>query len=241
VSSLKKTANTIFKKIRLITFHVAVLSAQHLGAIFFFIVTRYFLKPSVYGEEGIEKIKGLLNGNIKGKIIVANHISDLDPFFICSMIPFSQRLRLFPVIFLAKQELFATRTGNFSFRLLGCVPVGEGKSFAVRNITKEIKKGRTIFIFPEGTVSADGIVGKDQGAIKFLAHFNSFVLQPVWIEGIKNFREDRRKILTQKGRLLIHFGNPLVVKKGEEINVVEKIKSLKIRESQLMKAHKTGG
>jgi len=234
VSSLKKRVITAI-------FLFVVMIIQHIGAMLFSLATRYFMNFRVCGKENVKKIRALLSEEIQGKVIAANHISDLDPFFICSLIPFWQRLKLFPVIFLAKQELFATRRGNIFFRLLGCIPVGEGRSFAVRNVIKEIRAGCTIFIFPEGEVSLNGKIGNDLRVVAVLAKFNPFVFQPVWIGGIKNFREDRHKILMQEGRLVINFGNPTVVQKGAKIDAIEKIKILEIKEAQSTTVHNSGG
>ena len=90
-----------------------------------------------------------------GVIVAANHMSNWDPPFLAS---FLQR----PVSYMAKQELFEIPIFGTVIRWLFAFPVRRGAAdrSAVKAAVKELRAGRCVGIFPEGTRSKDGEVHK---------------------------------------------------------------------------------
>ena len=90
-------------------------------------------------------------------VIAPNHISDLDPVFILVVVFRFHRFRI-----LAKQELFRNPFIGWFLRCMGAVPFdrGRGDLDTVNKVTEECKKGTGVLIFPEGTRSKDGKLGK---------------------------------------------------------------------------------
>ncbi len=113
--------------------------------IYYYIV--YNIK--VYGRENIPKQKS-------GFIVASNHQSFNDPPVLG--ITFNGKYT-----FMAKEELFQ-KNALFAWliRRLGAFPVHRGAkdNSAIENAIESLKHGRIFIIFPEGTRSKDGSLGR---------------------------------------------------------------------------------
>lgn len=90
-------------------------------------------------------------------VLAPNHISDLDPVFILGMLFDLSRYRI-----LAKQELFRNPVIGWFLGCLGAVPIdrGAGDTATIDRVIAECKAGTRVLVFPEGTRSKDGKLGK---------------------------------------------------------------------------------
>lgn len=126
-------------------------------------------KISVINEENIPDLKG-------GYIIAANHQKYVDPPLIASVIrgKFS---------FMAKEELFKNPFFSWLIRRCGAFPVsrGAGDDTAINTALEVIKKGRIFVIFPEGTRSKDGTIGRVKSGIALIASEAAAPVLPVCI------------------------------------------------------------
>lgn len=86
-----------------------------------------------------------------GFLIISNHISDLDPLAV-------QLASRSHVYFMAKSELFSMRFVGKFLRYWGAFPVERGAPDrgAIKHAIALLKEGKTVCIFPEGQLSADG-------------------------------------------------------------------------------------
>lgn len=113
-------------------------------------------------------------------ILAANHTSMLDMFAI--------HTRIDPWIhWVAKKELFASRTGATLFTRLGCIPVDRHKTdlTAARGIVSALRQKQIVGMFPQGTRVKDHQVSQilpRSGAIHFAARSGVPIL-PVAIDG----------------------------------------------------------
>ena len=100
---------------------------------------------------------------------------------------------------MAKEELFHQ---NVFFTLLikafGAFPVtrGKGDTQVIDTSIEKLEKGRNLVIFPEGTRSKDGKVGKGKTGVALVAAVAQVPVVPVGI----NFRK----------RVVVRFGKPIV-------------------------------
>ena len=100
-----------------------------------------------------------------GNIFASNHRSYQDPVFI------ALHARI-PLSYMAKEELFQ---GNKAFKnlitALGAFPVsrGKGDTGAIDTSIEKLQLGRNLAIFPEGTRSLDGKVGKGKTGVALIA------------------------------------------------------------------------
>lgn len=125
------------------------------------------------------KLIGKENGRFDGKMIVySNHCSNLDPIFM--------HLAVKPKVhFMAKKELFKNPLLRWLIVSLGAFPIdrGAGDTEAIKSAFKILKRGDTLGIFPEGTRSKTGKLGKFQSGAALIAIRTKSPLLPVYIRG----------------------------------------------------------
>ena len=133
-------------------------------------------KINVINEDNIPDLKG-------GYIIAANHQSYTDPPLIAAVIrgKFS---------FMAKDELFHKNPFfTFIIKACGAFPVvrGAGDDAPLKTAMEKLKEGRIFVIFPEGTRSKDGTIGRVKSGIAVIAGQSGAPVLPVCIRyGEKN-------------------------------------------------------
>lgn len=140
------------------------------------------------GRENIPAQKG-------GFIIASNHVSNNDPPVLG--ITFKGKYS-----FMAKEELFKNPLFAWLIRSLGAFPVKRGAkdSSAIDNALESLKKGRALVIFPEGTRSKDGTLGRAKSGVTLIAAQAKVPVVPVFIKyGRKKFR---REILVSVGKTI---------------------------------------
>ena len=109
-----------------------------------------------------------------GYVLCANHISFLDPVYIAYMLKRKRR-----IFFMAKQELFTNKIVAWFLKSVGGFPIhrGVGASSGMKKAESLLQQGRTLCVFPEGTRSKDGTIGKGKaGAAMLVSAFNTRVL-----------------------------------------------------------------
>lgn len=147
------------------------------------------------------KIIGIENVPGTGPFILAsNHISAVDPPFIGS----SVNRQMF---FMAKKELFKNLILGPVIKRLNSLPVNRGifDRNALQMSTEILKGGGGLIMFPEGTRSRTGELGKGKPGIGMLARTAVVPIVPAYIHNSKHFY----KILLTGRRLIIAFGEPI--------------------------------
>ncbi len=146
-------------------------------------------KITITGRENIPKEKG-------GYIIASNHVSNLDP----PMVGIVFRGKY---TFMAKDELFHVNPFfTWLITRLGAFPVKRGaKDLAVIDKALEsLKKGRIFVIFPEGTRSKTGELGKPKSGVAITAIKAAAPVVPVFVKyGKKRFR---RRVSISVGEMM---------------------------------------
>ncbi len=113
------------------------------------VIFRVGFRVQVVGKENL--IQG------RGFIMAPNHLSAIDPVFVVITGYWTHKMRVF-----AKGELYqGNRLLEWFLTQIGCVPVkkGRGDLTTIDNTVAEVRAGRGLLMFPEGTRSKTGDIG----------------------------------------------------------------------------------
>ena len=170
-----------------------------------------FYNVKVEGKENIPQDTGF--------IIASNHRSFADP----PLVAVTSKCSKFS--FVAKEELFKNPLFGWLIRKLGAFPVvrGKGDMKVISDAVERLEEGRILVIFPEGTRSKDGKLGRGKTGVALIAAKSKAVVVPtaVVFEGKLRFRK----------KVTVKFGKPIQPEEiavGEEINPKE-LRAVKAR------------
>lgn len=167
-------------------------------------------KIAVSGQEHVQKGKHY--------IIVANHQSLLDILAVCAALSINFK-------FLAKRELFNIPFMGWAMSAAGYIPVDRGSHKsgreAMHKITRVLKKGVSVLLFPEGTRSPDGkIHAFKMGAFK-LARDNQVEILPLVIDGTGQALPKKSWLIKKKSAFKVSIGKPVSLEDFEDRSMEE--------------------
>lgn len=140
----------------------------------------------------------------RGFVLAPNHISAIDPVFVVTA-----RFWGRPMAILAKEELFhINRVLTWMWRNVGlvCVRRGKGDTDMLEGVVDEVRGGRGVLIFPEGTRTKDGSLGKLKSGAFVIAAEAGVDMIPCRII----YKGGRMRVF---GRCTIVFGKPIPAEK----------------------------
>jgi 1-acyl-sn-glycerol-3-phosphate acyltransferase len=114
-------------------------------------------------------------------IVVANHLSGLDPLL---MIAASPR----PLRFIIARDQYESYGLTWLFRATGCIPVERERrpQAALRNALRALQAGEVVALFPEAGLRAPGTPPRRlKGGAVWLAKEVGCGIYPVWLSGIR--------------------------------------------------------
>ncbi len=155
------------------------------------ILRTYFRILFSFHYEGLENIP-----KDTTVILTPNHRTYYDPPFVGCTGPGK-------ISFMAKEELFDKKLFAWLIRKLGAIPVARGKGdFTVIDTAVDtLNNGRSFLVFPEGTRSKDGKIGRGHtGAALIAAKSGKPVVPVAVIYGKK---------LKFRSKVLIKYGKPI--------------------------------
>lgn len=157
------------------------------------------LRMRVEGTENIPK---------KGPLVIAsNHLSLLDP-------PVIGTAATRKVHFMAKQELFVPILGDI-YKILGAFPVRRGGAdrAAIKHGIEILQSSQVLAIFPEGTRSKTGKLGKAEPGALMMASKAMATIVPCCVIGTDFQRQGRIW-----PKVTVRFGKPMYFSADAVIN-----------------------
>jgi len=157
----------------------------------------------IYLSIGGWRVSGRGNIPLSGAVILApNHQSLLDPPLVgvsCGRWPF----------IMAKAELFKGVVG-WGIEQMGSFPVKRGAPdrAAFKTARKVLEEGHPLLVFPEGTRTRDGQLGRAESGLLAIAHAQKCPVVPVRIRGTERAFSPRRPGF-RFVRARITFGEPV--------------------------------
>ncbi|MDF2635556.1 MAG: 1-acyl-sn-glycerol-3-phosphate acyltransferase [Pelosinus sp.] len=141
-----------------------------------------------------------------GAIIASNHVSLFDPPVIGTAFTRS-------IHFMAKEELFAISAIGWIFKKLKAFPVRRATAdrTAIRHAINLLENGELLGLFPEGTRSLTGQLGRPETGLAMIALKSGVPIIPTAVIGTNKVCKDGQLL----SRFIVKFGNPIAVIKGK--------------------------
>lgn len=156
----------------------------------------------------------------EGYVVAPNHLFAIDPMYILLARGFRKKMMI-----MGKEELFKiSPIVNFFWYVFGAFPVdrGTGDMNLLEHCVQEVKTGRSLFIFPEGTRSKTGNLGRLKSGAFVVAMRAGASMVPchIWYKAgsPKPFR-----------RITVMFGKPVTM---EEMGLTGEYSAAKLREAK---------
>lgn len=114
-----------------------------------------------------------------GAIVVANHVSGLDPLLVVAA-------SLRPVRFMIAREEYERFGLRWLFRAIGCIPVDRGQrpERALREALRALQQGEVVVLFPHGGIHTDDTPALLKGGVVKLAQKSHCLIYPLHIDGV---------------------------------------------------------
>jgi 1-acyl-sn-glycerol-3-phosphate acyltransferase len=124
------------------------------------------LLSKIIGAKITSTVRSNDTKSAKNYIILSNHQSILDPFFITTQLPMRAWLRIAPIRFLAYNQLFDTWYKRWALISWGAYPAyaSERLPYGLGFAETVLRAGGSVTIFPEGKRTAPGAIPARSGA-----------------------------------------------------------------------------
>jgi len=162
-----------------------------------------------------------------GFVLVANHVSYLDPIVLGAACPRSLN-------FMAKDTLFSTPYLASWLKAVGVIPVKRDAAdlSALKTALKNAKAGMGLALFPEGTRrTKDNAFINPEPGVGFLAAKLSLPVVPAFISGTyEAFPRGAKSIKLRKVR--VRFGNQILIERGKPYHEISEMIMASIKQLQ---------
>ena len=176
-----------------------------------------YTRPRVYGREVFSRLPHPV-------VLVANHSSHLDTPTILRALPLAWRQRT--AVAAAADYFYKKRlVANLVALIFNTVPLmrqgGGASNGATEHVDRLIDQRWNLLMFPEGTRSRSGKLGKMRSGAAAIAQAHDIPIIPIYLKGThdamppgRNWPK-RRRFLARRHRVEVHFGEPIWPRRDE--------------------------
>jgi 1-acyl-sn-glycerol-3-phosphate acyltransferase len=170
-----------------------------------------YLRPRVLGRDVFDRLPHPV-------ILVANHSSHLDTPTILRALPLKWRQRT--AVAAAADYFYKKRAvANMVALIFNTVPLmrqgGGVNNGATEHVDRLIDQRWNLLMFPEGTRSRNGKLGKMRSGAAAIAQAHDIPIVPIYLKGThdamppgRNWPK-RRRLFARRHRVEVHFGEPI--------------------------------
>ncbi|MEM7617382.1 MAG: 1-acyl-sn-glycerol-3-phosphate acyltransferase, partial [Pseudomonadota bacterium] len=142
------------------------------------------------------------NSHEGAKLIICNHISYMDGLIINAAIKADVR-------YIIDKTIYNMPIINYFMKLNNAIPIAPTKkdvTLALEEISKGLRNGDTICIFPEGRLTYTGNLGRFKPGIEWIINRDPVPVYPLALQGLwgsifsRKYRKSRFKIIPRKFR-----------------------------------------
>ena len=179
---------------------------------------RKWARTAITANGSVIKISGIENIPVSGGVLfVSNHQSNFDIPILIGFVPRDKG-------FIAKAELAKIPVFSMWMRALGCVIINRNdarQSLETLTLAAEkLKEGHSLVIFPEGTRSSDGKLGRFKaGSLKLALHARVPIV-PVTIKGSMNIMPKGTSLIKAADVEVIISAPVMADQQGKDIHAV---------------------
>jgi 1-acyl-sn-glycerol-3-phosphate acyltransferase len=175
-----------------------------------FPIVRFLTPVALRGRERLAELRGPV-------IITANHVSHLDTPVVLMAIPRRIRRRL--LVAAAKDYFYGGRVKGAIVSLsLATYPFDreEGSRDSIAQTETLLQQGWSLLIFPEGTRSPTGELGRVRSGAAVLASSCHVPVLPIYVHGLAKVMP-KGTAAPLPGGVVVDIGNPIEVEAGETV------------------------
>ena len=149
-------------------------------------------------------------------LIVANHVSFMDAFFLMAVSPR-------PIRFVMDAAIFKTPILSQLFRMLKAIPISSAKEdefvlqAAFVQMEKELEDGQLLCIFPEGRLTSDGEIARFRPGVSKILALHAAPVIPVALRGLWGSFFSRKNGRAMSRPFVRGFLSKVEVRVGEPI------------------------
>jgi 1-acyl-sn-glycerol-3-phosphate acyltransferase len=182
-----------------------------------------YTRARVFGRDRFEQIRPPV-------VFVANHSSHLDTPTILRALP--RRWRQRTAVAAAADYFYKKRAvANAVALIFNTVPIARrsgGGEGSTEQVDRLIDQRWNVLMFPEGTRSRDGHLGKMRSGAAVIAQQHDVPIVPIYVKGThqamppgRNWpKRLRGRFVSHRHRVEVHFGAPIVAAEGEHRHAV---------------------
>lgn len=180
---------------------------------------RHWARTAISANGSVIQVTGIENIPLSGGVLfVSNHQSNFDIPILLGFVPRDKG-------FIAKAELMKIPVFRMWMKALGCIIINRADARqshdALTRAAERLKEGHSLVIFPEGTRSSDGKLGRFKaGSLKLALHANVPIV-PVTIKGSMNIMPKGTSLI-KSARVDVIISEPVIAGQlpGKDIHAV---------------------